>query len=382
MNHQRYNDYYLVNDEDMGEDTDSIEFMPRQKCCTLKKCLIISAISFVSLAVLAFIVVFVIFPLVFQNSLSLQQDLVFTRWGLETNSTVFQILRFPEYKNYYVPVKDLATNETLKLGLWHILPFDLAKAAIYNDTYDYEDALKNSNYSVLLYFHGTGEDRSDNLRKYQFFRTFFHVIVFDYRGYGDSQAGTMLEKNIVNDCRQIYQWLQEKTSALLFVWGHSLGTSLAVSTLSQLGQEANTTGLILEAAFTSFAEELYHHPYVKYFRWLPWFKQTIVNPLRKNGFLFETSKHILNVTCPILFLHAIDDAVVPYFMSKQLYNISMQRNVDEEVKNNTQLVLFDKRLNLRHYFIYQDSYTIFYFYNFMRHFTGFPVSTNESSHQS
>jgi abhydrolase domain-containing protein 12 len=166
-------------------------------------------------------------------------------------------------------------------------------------------------------------------------------------GYGDSSKNELSEDAVVNDCVQLYEWLVTKTSAPIFIWGHSLGTALASRTTVILHSKPNISqpvGLILEAAFTKMSEELYVHPYGKVrfyklyvfiflnwylqiFAWLPWFDATIVKPLEKNGFLFDNSKHILNVECPILILSAEDDSIVPYrFGQKVLFTKSI--NID------------------------------------------------------
>ncbi|KAL1517699.1 hypothetical protein ABEB36_001434 [Hypothenemus hampei] len=380
MPRQRFNDYYLVCDEDMADDTDSVEFRPPKRCSP-KKIICVVSIVIVSLALLAFFLIFVTFPLIFKYSVTLQQTLVFTRWNLMTNKTLFQRFRIPLYKNHYVPVKELDADKILYLGLWHILPFDLAETAYYDTSYDYDAALQNTNYSVLLYFHGTGEDRSNSWQKYQLLRQFFHVIAFDYRGYGDSDEGTMFERNVVNDCVQVYQWLRNRTNAAIYIWGHSLGTALATGTIAQL-DNANITGFILESSFTTFRDELYYHPYVKYFRWLPWFESTVVNPLTENGFIFNNTGNVLKTNVPFMFLHARDDEIVPYFMSRQLYNTSLTRNLDEKVLNASLLILYNERIRLNHYFIYRDSYTYFYIYEFMRRCSEISQMLFKSSHQS
>ncbi|XP_050300203.1 lysophosphatidylserine lipase ABHD12-like [Anthonomus grandis grandis] len=349
--------------------------------CKNRKIMFIIIIVFFGLLLIGFILVFVVFPLVFMNSITLQQTLVFTRWNLLTNKTAYKKFRFPAYKQHYVEVEDLGNKPKLNIGIWHVLPIDLAMEALVTGNIDYDKALKDSKYDVLLYFHGTGEDRTQNIRKYQIFRLFFHIIAFDYRGYGDSDEGDMFEKNIINDCSQIYRWLQNRTNSSIYIWGHSLGTSISVSTIKDLGSTANISGLVLESAFTTFKNELYHHPYVKYFTWLPWFQQTVVNPLHKNGFIFDTASAILNVSCPILFLHAKDDSIVPYFMSQKLYKISRKRNVDESIINDTRLILFDKALNLDHYKIYQDSYTVFFMMEFFK-IKHSKEKMIQSSHQS
>lgn len=44
----------------------------------------------------------------------------------------------------------------------------------------------------------------------------------------------------------------------------------------------------------------------------------MIEPLKKNGFIFDTSKYILSVQIPIMILSAEDDNVVPYTFGKQV----------------------------------------------------------------
>lgn len=87
----------------------------------------------------------------------------------------------PGIRNLYVTVNDLNTKNLISLGVWHLLPFISEETVITDPNFDFENALKHSNRSVLLYFHGTGEERTSSLEKYEIFRFFFHVITFDYR---------------------------------------------------------------------------------------------------------------------------------------------------------------------------------------------------------
>lgn len=54
------------------------------------------------------------------------------------------------------------------------------------------------------------------------------------------------------------------------------------------------------------------------FAWLPWFKVTVLDPLEKNGFVFDTAQHVLKVNSPIMLLHAEDDSIVPYNLGKKV----------------------------------------------------------------
>jgi abhydrolase domain-containing protein 12 len=98
------------------------------------------------------------------------------------------------------------------------------------------------------------------------------------------------------------------------------------------------------------------------FAWLPWFDATIVKPLEKNGFLFDNSKHILNVECPILILSAEDDSIVPYRFGQKLNEIAKRRSV----VNTTLYYQFAYNLGYDHNFIYQDPF-LPYFINYFRY---------------
>lgn len=74
-------------------------------------------------------------------------------------------------------------------------------------------------------------------------------------GYGDSTRAELNEEGIVSDTIALYKWLQNSTTAKIFIWGHSLGTGVATSTIAQLENTNRNikypTGLILEAPFAS-----------------------------------------------------------------------------------------------------------------------------------
>lgn len=89
--------------------------------------------------------------------------------------------RFPSFKNQYFNYTNSDDNSSMSLGTWHILPVPLSYKALHDETFDFQSALSNSSFGVLIYFHGTGETRASSTRKYQLFTQLFHVIAFDYR---------------------------------------------------------------------------------------------------------------------------------------------------------------------------------------------------------
>ncbi|CAH1113240.1 unnamed protein product [Psylliodes chrysocephalus] len=356
--HRRYHDYYLINDNEMGE----VDFdlpIPQEK---RSRCICYTITILCILFFIFFIVTYVVLPLIFMNSKTLQSALIFTRFGLHNEEKYFKTQRLPAYKNRYVTLENTRNNQEETLGLWHILPDDLAYKTIYDKPVDFDQALLHSQYSVLIYFHGTGEDRADNRYKYRIFTPFFHVIAFDYRGYGDSSSGEISEENVVNDCIELYKWVRNKTTSDVYVWGHSLGAAIAADTVAKFENEykIKTKGLVLESAFTNLHDELYVHPLTKLLSWVPWFTATVVDPLTKNGFLFETDKHISTITCPMMILHAEDDDEIPVKFGRKLYEIASARNISTTIYHE-----FAKKEERGHVGIYDDTYMNLYVKNFL-----------------
>lgn len=99
-----------------------------------------------------------------------------------------------------------------------------------------------------------------------------------------------------------------------FKYYHSLGTGVGCHTLAKLKQ-LNVFGprvLVLESPFNNIRDEVREHPFSRFFRHLPWFDYTIVDPMFENNLRFESDKHIATFQQPIMILHAEDDLVVPY----------------------------------------------------------------------
>lgn len=63
------------------------------------------------------------------------------------------------------------------------------------------------------------------------------------------------------------------------------------------------------------------------FAWLPWFKLTILDPLRRNHFIFDSATHIKNLTYPMMILHAEDDPTIPVKFGRKvkLYCLIMDK---------------------------------------------------------
>ena len=80
----------------------------------------------------------------------------------------------------------------------------------------------------------------------------FNIVTFDYRGFGDSVPS--LETNTVTraleDVAAVTSWSLESGMGNVIIWGHSLGSALAVQFLSSAPALA-TCGLVLMSPFNN-----------------------------------------------------------------------------------------------------------------------------------
>ncbi|CAG2057129.1 unnamed protein product, partial [Timema podura] len=144
--------------------------------------------------------------------------------------------------------------------------------------------------------------------------------------YGDSTNESPSEQGVVSDSLFVLSWTLERVKgAPLFVWGHSLGTSVSSHSLDILSQKGlHPTGLILEAPFNNMRDEIREHPLARVFRFLPWFDFCFADSVGENNLLFETDKHLRNIRSRVLILHAEDDKIIPFKLAKKLYESTVQ----------------------------------------------------------
>jgi pimeloyl-ACP methyl ester carboxylesterase len=90
----------------------------------------------------------------------------------------------------------------------------------------------------MLYLHGNGENRGwapavRRVRRLSGPPYCCAVVQLDYRGYGDSDGEPTVE-GLVNDSLIAWKWIREQDHALPVVYGHSLGSHIAIGLASKL----------------------------------------------------------------------------------------------------------------------------------------------------
>lgn len=288
------------------------------------------------------VIVYIISPVVFKYSIFIQRSLLFMnnvntqyhvnlshpeRLGLECTRTL-------RLKNELRATKE--NEDKPEMGVWHILPssrrHDCSSSELDRNrrvTLDDEQLAFDDAKHIVLYVHGNGGTRAGEHRVqlYQKLtqKADLHVVTFDYCGYADSTYLTPTADGLSSDALTMYQWLlkQPKVNASrITVWGHSLGTAVAVRMVADLPDQQRPRRLILEAPFDSLANAVANHPFSVPFRVIPYFEYFFVEPIAKSTELnFDSAERIGDIKPPtkLLIMHAEDDAIIPHKLGQSLY---------------------------------------------------------------
>ncbi|XP_006812381.1 lysophosphatidylserine lipase ABHD12-like [Saccoglossus kowalevskii] len=215
----------------------------------------------------------------------------------------------------------IKSTDDVTLGIWQILPKSLLESSQEKTSEYYEKALSDGKH-VILYFHGNSGNRARDHRV-ELYNVLsginYHIIAFDYRGYGDSN-GTSNAVGILQDAEVMYKWLKPRIGkAKLYLYGHSLGTAVATALSRELCDAGECpSGLILESPFTDLIDEARNHPLSRFWKFWPGFDQMFLNAFLESAIPFNSTENIDYVKCKILIMHAKDDLVVPFILGEKL----------------------------------------------------------------
>lgn len=130
----------------------------------------------------------------------------------------------------------------------------------------------------------------------------YGVVLFDYRGYGDSQ-GSPTEEGLELDARAAADFVAEHAPDHPVVYfGESLGAAVATG----LAAERPPAILVLRSPFTSLADMArVHYPIIP--------ARLILRDR------YPTADHITSITAPLLVLAGSADTIVPLRHSRQVF---------------------------------------------------------------
>ena len=163
------------------------------------------------------------------------------------------------------------------------------------------------NYKTILFLHGNAGNLENRIHKINHFKDMnVNFLIVAWRGFNGNK-GKPTEKGLYEDARSAVRWLKSKgvKENNIIVYGESLGTGVA----TEIAQNKNFAGIILESPFTSMIDAgKDKYPY------LP------VSLLLKDK--YESDKKIKNINSPILIMHGKIDNIVPFHMGKKMYELA------------------------------------------------------------
>jgi uncharacterized protein len=167
---------------------------------------------------------------------------------------------------------------------------------------------KNFNeYKTILFLHGNAGSLKNRIHKINHFKNLnVNFLLVAWRGFNGNK-GKPTEKGLYEDAESAVRWLNLKgiPNKNIIIYGESLGTGIA----TEIAQNKNFAGIILESPFTSMIEAgKDKYPY------LP------VKFLLKDK--YESNKKIKNIKSPILIMHGKIDNIVPFHMGKKMYELA------------------------------------------------------------
>jgi len=164
-----------------------------------------------------------------------------------------------------------------------------------------------NNYKTILFLHGNAGSLENRIHKINHFRDMnVNFLIIAWRGFSGNE-GKPTEKGLYEDARSAVRWLKSNgvKENNIIIYGESLGTGVA----TEIAQNKNFAGVILESPFTSMIDAgKDKYPY------LP------VRFLLKDK--YESDKKIKNVKSPVLIMHGKVDNIVPFHMGKKMYELA------------------------------------------------------------
>ena len=181
--------------------------------------------------------------------------------------------------------------------------------------------LKNSNKKTILFLHGNAGNLDNRIDKLNF-------LIISWRGYSGN-PGNPSETGLYKDALGGIEWLNKKgiSNDRIILYGESLGTAIT----TEVAQNENFAGIILEAPFTSMVDmgqKIYPIFPVKF--------------LLKDK--YESKNKIKNIKSPILVLHGRKDKIVPFYMGEKIFEMANSPKFKYFTDLDDHMMNFDEKL--------------------------------------
>jgi len=185
--------------------------------------------------------------------------------------------------------------------------------------------------ATVLFFHGNAGNLSNRLEKILMFHQIpLNVFIIDYRGYGKSE-GRPSEAGMYKDAEAAFDYLitrEDVDSKKIIAYGASLGGVVAID----LAGKRNVACLITDSSFTKAAD-----------------MGKIIYPFIPTILLkskMDSESKVRRIDVPKLFIHAIQDEIVPLKLGQRLFDAAIEPKKFLKVEGNHNSLFFDSRAEI------------------------------------
>ena len=189
--------------------------------------------------------------------------------------------------------------------------------------------LKNSNKKTILFLHGNAGNLDNRIDKLNFLGNMdINFLIISWRGYSGN-PGNPSETGLYKDALGGIEWLNKKgiSNDRIILYGESLGTAIT----TEVAQNENFAGIILEAPFTSMVD-----------------MGQKIYPIFPVRFLlkdkYESKNKIKNIKSPILVLHGRKDKIVPFYMGEKIFEMANSPKFKYFTDLDDHMMNFDEKL--------------------------------------
>ena len=186
-------------------------------------------------------------------------------------------------------------------------------------------------FKTIVYFHGNAGKLENRIHKLNHFKDMnVNFLIIAWRGFSGNE-GKPSEEGLYEDGNSSIKWLKNLglTEKDIIIYGESLGTGVA----TEIAQNNNFAGLILETPFTSMIDAAKNfYPYIP------------VDLILKDK--YKNNIKIKNINIPLLVMHGEADQIVPFWMGKKIYEIANKPKYSYFTKYDDHMMEFDKNLIL------------------------------------
>ena len=186
-------------------------------------------------------------------------------------------------------------------------------------------------FKTILFLHGNAGSLENRIHKINHFEDMnINFLLLSWRGFSGNK-GKPTEKGLYQDARSAVKWLvkQGVIEENIIIYGESLGTGIT----TEIAQNKNFAGIILETPFTSMVAA----GKSKY----PIFP---IKLLLKDK--YESDKKIKNIKSPVLIMHGEEDQIVPFWMGKKMFQMANEPKYSYFTKFDDHMMEYDENLVL------------------------------------